>query len=57
MLIENEFPSKLFSPVGTICLFLYAVPTELKIDNIIGEPISYQHMLEENCPNYLVFVL
>jgi len=30
MFIENEYPPQLFSPVGTICLFFYAVPTELK---------------------------
>ncbi len=29
MFIENEYPPHVFSPVGTICLFFYAVPMEL----------------------------
>jgi len=30
MFIENEYLHQFFSPVGTICLFFYVVPTELK---------------------------
>ncbi len=42
MFIEKYVPPPLFSPVGTICLFFYAVPTELKRGRIT---FNYKHIV------------